>query len=381
LTVFPETPGFSASFNVFAPGEIRFSFASTIANPLPPGPVKLLRVVGSAPTTAPYGDKARMSLQVTQLRQGFTAVPVIVDSGIQIAAFLGDVSGDGSSDGLDAYFLSELTVSNIDGFDAFQNADPNLIGDLSGDAVADALDALIAGELAVGNSVPFAIPAIPSEVPDFGGGPDPIISLPRAASLVAGEVARVPIRLEYTDVRSAVLMNADVMIGFDSSLFEVVGIEAGTLGSQFEAKLEVDGDVIHVTLGGSLRGRSMSRGDVGVIAHLLIRPRRDAGGQSSVLNLLRRGVVNGRSISTRLNSGRLTLEPAPSNAEGDALDSFARILPSGTVSASVRFVAIPPGSPSEGLSAPASETSISLASESRSTTRRRRLPNVSRFVN
>ncbi|MDX2038445.1 MAG: Calx-beta domain-containing protein [Isosphaeraceae bacterium] len=381
LTVFPETPGFSASFNVFAPGEIRFSFASTVSNPLPSGPVTLLRVVGAAPTTAPYGDKARMSLQVTQLRQGFTAVPVVDDSGIQIASFSGDVSGDGSIDALDALFINELSVSNIDGFDAFQNADPNLMGDLSGDAVADALDALIANELAVGNSVPFAIPAIPSEVPDFGGGPDPIISLPRAVSLVSGEIARVPIRLEYTDVRSAVLMNADVMIGFDSRLFEVVGIEAGTLGSQFEARLEVDGDALHVALGGSLRGRTMSRSDVGVIAHLLIRPKRDAVGQSSVLNLLERGAVGGRSISTRLNSGRLTLAPAPSNAEGDAVDSFVRILPRTAVPATVRFVAIPPGSPPAGLAAPAPETSISLASESRSTTRRRRLPNVSRFVN
>ncbi|MDX2038442.1 MAG: Calx-beta domain-containing protein [Isosphaeraceae bacterium] len=322
ITAFPNTPGFSASTNITIPGEIRFSFASTTTNPLPAGPVTLFHFNGTVPAAAAYGGKNVFSSTVsTMVNTTFGQIPRNVDSAVHILAFPGDVSGDGAIDGLDALFMNEFSVGNIDGFSAFQLADPSLIGDLSGDGFVDGLDALVANELAVGNPVPFPIPAIPGSSPSFGGGPDPIISLPRGLILASRGETLVPIELLYTDARSAVLVDADVMIGFDPEMVEIVGVETGTLGSNFGTKWAVDGGTVHVEIDRSntLLGRRMQQGDSATIAYLVVRPKAGASGEAA-LNLLERGTVAGRTVDTRLNAGRLTLIPAPTDSPTDTVD-------------------------------------------------------------
>ncbi|MDX2036288.1 MAG: MBG domain-containing protein [Isosphaeraceae bacterium] len=175
-----------------------------------------------------------------------------------------------------------------------------------------------------GDPVPFDLPPIPATTPDFFGGPDLVLSLPRDFEFTPGRVRALPLRLDYTDRRSAILMNADLLVGFDSRRLEVVGVRSGAIGGSLSLRWSVDGGTRHVALGGRLFGERLRLGDSGVIAHLLLRAKPDASGVAS-LNLLEHGTVQGRTVGTRLNSGRLTLVPAPTNDDDDANDGSIRI--------------------------------------------------------
>ncbi|MDX2035028.1 MAG: hypothetical protein SFX72_00130 [Isosphaeraceae bacterium] len=286
---------------------------------------EVVEINTSTPSGVAYGEKQVLDLRNIELNGG--SIAVLGDNGFHLASFSGDVSGDGAIDGLDALFMNEFSVGNIDGFSSFQLADPNVVGDMTGDFIVDGLDALVVNELSVGNPVPFDFPPIPANVPSFGGGPDPIISLPRGIEFSADGRAIVPINLLYTDARSGVLVDADVLVGFDPSKVSIVGVETGTLSDNFGTRWSVDGGTLRVNIARSrtLQGQRMQQGDAAVIAYVVLEAKPGVEGEVA-LNLLERGTVDGRSVDTRLNAGRLTLIPRPTNGL-DAVDGSVIVTP------------------------------------------------------
>ena len=90
----------------------------------------LVTITASVPTTAPYLNKAVLNLSSVMVN-GTSAAGV---SGVDVAAYLGDVSGSGTINALDASLVDQVGSGAGTGFSAFKDLDPAIIGAVSGGA-------------------------------------------------------------------------------------------------------------------------------------------------------------------------------------------------------------------------------------------------------
>jgi hypothetical protein len=251
------------------------------------------------------------------------------DDGIHIASYLGDVDGDQNYTSNDTATIASVATGNQSGFDAFQNADPNLIGDLDGDFNVTSNDTFTSAALAVGDSdstpqIP-ALPDIAGSVPT--GGPDPLILLPKGLSVSPGAAVSVPIGFKQTNGSPIVLHSADLVIGYDASQFTVEGVRAGSLlsGGILNWTADSKTGLIYISISvGKFAGQTLAPNATGTLAWLDLRAKVGATG-SSALNLRADGEVAGSNRTTRLNEGALTLAPTPTDASDDAVDGSVAI--------------------------------------------------------
>jgi hypothetical protein len=89
----------------------------------------LLTIEASVPSNAVYRDKSLLNL-TNVVVNSVTGAGV---SGVDVAAYPGDASGDGGDDALGASLVDQVGSGAGTGFSAYQDLDPSIIGAVSGD--------------------------------------------------------------------------------------------------------------------------------------------------------------------------------------------------------------------------------------------------------
>ena len=144
-------------------------------SPLPSGPLTLFHIVGATvPSTAPYKSLAVLDLVGVDATAGVTPVTVLDGDGVEVAAFVGDVSGDGSYSFTDYIQVNRLSLGLSATLiaSAYPNLDPTIIADVNGDGSVGFTDAIQINRAALGLSAAF-IPPIPAPPPTASGTQDP----------------------------------------------------------------------------------------------------------------------------------------------------------------------------------------------------------------
>jgi N-acetylneuraminic acid mutarotase len=133
-------------------------------------------IQATVPNSAAANYKAKELLQLGSIRATGAIVTVVAANGIHINAYFGDVSGNGSIDGLDV--ATALTVARGDatGFAAYQLLDPAVVGDIASDFSVDAGAVSDLAAFTVHLPVP-PLPAPPGGLTITPVGADPTLSL------------------------------------------------------------------------------------------------------------------------------------------------------------------------------------------------------------
>jgi hypothetical protein len=178
----------------------------------------LLTIQASVPDSAPYLDKALLNLSNVDVNA--TAATGV--SGVDEAAYVGNVSGSGSSSALDASLVNQVGSGSGTGFSAFKDLDPAIIGGVSGGTTVSALDASLINQAGAGATI-AQIPTVPSGVTLTTGGLDPYLYL-SAVQGSAGQTMTDTLYLDVTDPNGIQLSALDEAIGFDASVLQVSNI-------------------------------------------------------------------------------------------------------------------------------------------------------------
>ena len=95
------------------------------------------------------------------------SIPSIADDALHLAAYFGDVSGNGRINSSDAALVARVGALLDGGFLAVSLTDPVIIGDISGNGRINASDASKVAQFAALLPVP-EIPPIPAEIANGG---------------------------------------------------------------------------------------------------------------------------------------------------------------------------------------------------------------------
>jgi len=192
-TVGPDTPtGSTVVANLETPGVATLSFIAT--TPLDSGPANFVTLEATVPESAPYTSKQTLDIVDVEVNGG--GIAAADDDGIHLVAYLGDASGDGMYEGLDALKILKHEVGLLDEFPAYPGSNPAIIGDVMGDGKADGLDAVRVLQETVGMDRP-EIPPLPDPLPDplplTSPGPDPKVFMPTDLTGEPGDAVTVPV--------------------------------------------------------------------------------------------------------------------------------------------------------------------------------------------
>ncbi len=295
------------------------------------GSVVLAYLTANVPSTAVYGTKEWIQpnrIVVSQANSPtgttITAIPAIDSDSLHLAAYPGDINGDGQVDVFDV--LAENDLANGDGATAYNNADPNLVADVTGDSAVDIFDVLAINDFANGNPSD-TIPPI-NDSPNFnasGTPQDPILWVPANLAAAPGGSLSVPVDFAQTDRAAFSLSSFSLVVGYDPAAFAVNSVTAGSLDRGFALSYRVDAaDGLIFISGASLSGQTLTPGTLGSLAeiNLTARPGAPAGG--SAINLMASAWAGNQTLVTSLNGGGLLLDPAPTNGV-DAVDGVVTI--------------------------------------------------------
>ena len=212
-------PGSTASLDLSTAGTLTVTFTSP--TDLPSELNDLVNLRASIPTTdfsLNYGRQQLLDVHDVIVRDADeNPIPAIVDDAVHLAAYFGDVSGNGRVNGSDAAQVARIAALLETSFGSALLTDPSIIGDISGNGRINAADASLVAQFAALIAVP-EIPPIPAGVIAVDGQgtlagsslldvvftKQPIVSAADQASEVwIGAAAEVP-RLETTAPYQAV---------------------------------------------------------------------------------------------------------------------------------------------------------------------------------
>ncbi len=194
-----DVPAWSSTFSFPAAGQMNITLFGTTE--LTAGSIQIGHIESRIPSSAPAGASAILQVEDIQLNEGSLAARG--DTALQLVAYFGDVTGNGSYSGLDASCVARVAVGLDSGFTAFPITDPRVVGDITGNQAMSGFDASLVARKAVGLDVP-EIPDLPNLLPT---GPParqvvvvvdkPLASVVEAAAVrtdaaVRQEVAAVP---------------------------------------------------------------------------------------------------------------------------------------------------------------------------------------------
>lgn len=187
--------GSTAAVDASTPGRAVVTFNSP--TDLPAGPNTLVNLQADVPTNnaaAIYGERHVLDINSIVLTNAAgTELPAVDNDGLHVAAFFGDVSGNGGINASDASQVARVAASLVSGFAEFLLTDPMIVGDISGNGVINATDASMVARHAVELPVD-EIPPIPGRAVIA----DLTAAAPRPDSLVAASVASVSTRTSAT---------------------------------------------------------------------------------------------------------------------------------------------------------------------------------------
>jgi hypothetical protein len=286
-------------------------------------PMVLVDVAASVPTTAPYFNKAVLDMEIAYVNVAL----VTGVSGVDEAAYYGDVSGEESLNALDASLVDQVGAGAGTGFSAFKDLDPSIIGGVGGGEYVNALDASLINQQSGGMTIP-SIPQVPTGVPPVLGGPDPYLYF---GSLQAGpgQTATVTLYLDVTDPRGVPLAALEEAIGFDPTLLQISNIRGTKALGSFSTVGTADNQsgvlIVSQAFAGMGLPAVLPYGTDIAVLQFDVTVNADASfGSVSTLTLLQEGIVNGQYAFTAISDdeGALTFTAgkAPTNAGNPAID-------------------------------------------------------------
>ncbi|HYV40037.1 MAG TPA: FG-GAP-like repeat-containing protein, partial [Gemmataceae bacterium] len=209
-------------------GVANFSFhSSTALN----GNLTLGQIVAQVPDSAAASYKAKELLHLSNIVVNGSITTAINDDGIHVAAYPGDVSGDGLFSPLDGALTSRVAIVFDTGFAAYRLADPAILGDLNGNGFTDSSDVTLINRTLAGITV-AQLPPIPTSLTISPTGPDPTLSLPTDLQAASGTAVVAPVYLDTASPEGSTgLMEAVLALRYDPKVFTVSAqdVHLGTL--------------------------------------------------------------------------------------------------------------------------------------------------------
>jgi hypothetical protein len=225
---------------------IRFSSASALTAA---GVVRLGGLAATVPNSAAalYKSKALLHWSGVQLNGG--AMPAVGDDSVEVVAYFGDATGDGTLSGGDASAIGRVSTATdtnssagtLAGFSAFPLADPSIVGDLNTNGNADAPDITLLNSLLAGTAH-TQIPSIPVGLTIVPTGPDPELSLPSTLQVMPGGTVSVPVNIDTAHPDGSTGATEVILaLRYDPRVFEVsaADIALGSLTSGSHTEWEV----------------------------------------------------------------------------------------------------------------------------------------------
>ena len=272
------------------------------------------------PTTAAYGAGQILDLRnVLITGAGGGTIAARADDAYQLVGYIGDVTGNGGYSTLDLARMQPVlsrmaTLGGFTaGFGAWRLSDPLVVADVNGNGSFNSIDQLrlfqhLSGASAAITGIP---PLPPGAVPLTFAGPDPVVSIGANPTGTPGGTVIVPVNLDL----AAGLESAQIEIGYDPTVLEVVMVRKGTLTGDFQwfiVKQEAGLIRIDTSRIGALDGGAGSLVDI----EFRIRTDVTIGTTSTRVDLRH----------ATLNDTRLTLNPVPQPGP-DATDGSIGIRP------------------------------------------------------
>jgi hypothetical protein len=224
-----------------------FHYQSTKADS---GTVVLGDIVATVPNTAAANYKAKELLGLGGISINQGAATGVAAAGVHVNAYFGDVTGNGSIDGLDVATAGTVAQGSATGFAAFGLLDPAIVGDVAQDFSVDAGDVSDIAAVTVHIPTPV-VPTIPTGLTITPIGADPTLSLgepqrqgdtrhetrdggtsPASGLVVAGLVTSVPVLLDDPHPAGSTGMTQAILaLAYDPSVLNVstADITLGTL--------------------------------------------------------------------------------------------------------------------------------------------------------
>jgi len=298
-------PGASLTVNLDVDGQVGITL--TGISGLTHASTDLVRLVARVPEatiTGQYGAKQVLDLRNIRVNGG--AIAARDDDGVQVAAYLGDASGNAVYTSYDSQHVQRV-LSRIDtGFGAYPLADPTIVGNAAGNGQLTLVDVRLINQKVLA-LVQTAIPATPGYPAITYIGADPLVNLGSVAAR-SGERVTVPVLLDT----AAGLASVQLQLAYPASALELVGVRLGSLTPDFNllvvdrqpGALRIDMSSLHALGGGA--------------GSLLELDFQIAGSASGVLPLDLQWV--------QLNDTHLTLQPPPMPG-ADPTDGAIRLVP------------------------------------------------------
>ncbi|WP_254512713.1 cadherin domain-containing protein [Anatilimnocola floriformis] len=333
FVVNPAIVGASATFTAVSPGVVQVTMSSASAFAATADALSLGEFVSAVPDTATYAAKDLLTFTNVQIGSVSSGpLPTLIDNGLHISSFLGDVNGSQSYNAADTGLIQRAILGINSGFAAYQLADPYIVGDINHSLSFAAADTGFVQRQILNIVVPN-IPALPVGVtPPVGTpGPDPKLFIPNNLSgsvdadgnSANGIQVDIPVMLEVTEPSGITMNGFDLTFSYDPTKLTIPG-SAGAPTS--------------LSFGSFLAGAGFS-GAYTIPSPGLVQVTASSGGASpqyafgtvGALFTIRATVVAGATGTTKLNlrSGAsvvdtdfidLTLIPAPTNADTDSVD-------------------------------------------------------------
>jgi hypothetical protein len=291
-----------------------------------------------------YGQKAVLNLGNLTVTAGASTLPYRADSGVDVNAYVGDVTGDRQLLPADATAALQLFGAGPQnhGLQAYPLIDPTLIADATFDGNVLPADATaIIREF--GNPSSTTIPNQLATAQTATSGPDPVLTIPTNLTATAGGVVNVPVNIDFIDrVTVGGVDGITLVLGFDNRVFDARGLtaQAVQLGSVL-GKGWVVGDVAVYNADGKLSAtpsgtivislytaapQDFAPGVVGSVVTVPLALRPDAPVGGTQINLRADNAPYGAQATriTQYGDGRgIVISPAPTNADDDrAVSAF-----------------------------------------------------------
>ncbi|WP_425614617.1 cohesin domain-containing protein [Anatilimnocola sp. NA78] len=304
--------GAAVSINTTTPGVAVIQFTSP--TPLASGTTRFIDLQAQVPATAPYLQKQVLDVTTISLNAG--GIPGLDDDGLHVAAYFGDLTGNGTLSAQDATDIARIAVGFDNGFAVFPTLDPRIVGDITGNGTISSFDVTRMLQVAAALTV-AEVPEVPPGVVSLVmGGPDPKLSIPSNLAATAGDELIIPVNIDsIVDLSGNGLESADLAIYYDPTVLDVTSVTVGELlGSSWLIAARIDplaGRIFISTAGSQpLEGQF-----IGEFLKLHARVKSTAPSGGTAINLA--AASHDPARSTQLNEGFLTLIPAPTNAAND----------------------------------------------------------------
>jgi hypothetical protein len=255
--------------------------------------------------------------------------PARADDGLHLAVFVGDGNASRTYTGGDATLQQRLIVGQGSGFSAYPLTDPMLIADVNRSDTLTGGDATLLQRMIVGTPITQAPPPPTGiTVPDVAG-PDPRLFIPTILTGRPGDTVTIPVVLEVTEPSGISVAAIDLAIAYDPTVFTVSNFVRGPLLDGFGFTTPIVNaatpGILRVTMSAAA-GPELAFGATGVVFRFDATVAAEAAEGVSRINLLQNFESTFTGIEDN-NIASLTLVPAPTNADNDAVDGVFTVAP------------------------------------------------------